>query len=376
MQYAGSTTAAIRIYKSSPSIESTDVLDSGSAGIYVDGNGSAPSISSTLIQDCAGVGLSVTSDGGLSDVSSPSFDGNTITGCSSYPVQLPGLEVSNLSDTSSYTGNGADFVRVDGDTLNADTSFHALDVDYSLAGTLTVQGSSDPVLTLEDGVAMYFDSGTGLDVALSYGGAIDAQGGVTGITLTSGESVPAAGDWKGLRIGDDLYAGGSVLEGVTVSYGGSNGYGNLYVDAEFEADALTLSHSSSDCLYVDGDGDFELSNSTLSSCDGNGVTAVGGLGGAAGFDSNTVTSNGGYPVQAVTDSIGDLASTSSFTGNTSDFISNLSGDLQTDATWSALDVDYWVAHGFWVSSSAGTSWTVEDGVTLDVASGEGLSVGH
>ena len=376
LEYAGATTAAIRIYKSAPTISSTDIMYSGGGGIYVDGNGSGPSISSTLIQDCTGVGLQLTSDGELSDVSSPSFDGNTITGCGSYPVRAPGLEISNLSATSSYSGNGEDYVRVDADTLNADTTFAALDVDYSVSGTLTVQGSGDPILTLEDGVVLYFDSGVGLDVALNYGGGLDAQGSVSGITLTSGESVPAAGDWNGLRIGDNFYAGGSTLEGVSVSYGGSNGYGNLYVDAEFDADALTLQYSSSDCLYVDGDGDFELSRSTLSHCDGNGVTAVGGLGGAAAFDSNTVTSNGGYPVEAVTGSIGDLASTSSFSGNTHDYILNLSGDIQEDATWSALDVDYWIAHGFWVSDSSGPMWTVEDGVSLYIASGEGLSVGN
>ncbi|MCK5395329.1 MAG: hypothetical protein KAJ32_05015, partial [Gammaproteobacteria bacterium] len=106
--------------------------------------------------------------------------------------------------------------RNQGGTISTDTVWTAdgpagVDDPYLVTGTLTV----DPgiTLTIQPGARLQFSGG----VSLSVNGTLLIQGTATApVVLTSGASVPAAGDWSGIVINSSSV--GSVLEHVEIAY--------------------------------------------------------------------------------------------------------------------------------------------------------------
>ena len=224
------------------------VQDCDNHGLYANDD-SYPSIEDSTFQDNADNGIYVYA---LSDAGTPSFTGNTLTNNGDYPIRLEAGTISELSDDSTYTGNGTDYVVVDGGELDSSAeTFRALDVDYLVQGDVTLSGTVD----IESGVTLYIDNGVRwtLEGTLTVSGTSSDE-----VLFTSAQSTPAAGDWEGLR----TQTSSAVLsmEYATVEYGGASMNGTIYC---YRASSITLDNVAVD--YSDSYGLYYYSSLCSSS---------------------------------------------------------------------------------------------------------------
>jgi len=200
-------------------------------------NASSPIIDGNIIWENSGDGLHM----GAS--SSPSVSDNALVRNNGYAIYVNG------GSQAIFTGNVALGNRVNGigvgGTINTDSTW-GTNLPYVIDGNPTL--AMNTTLTLQPGAVVKFPSGDGLTI----NGQLLAQGtGSHQIIFTSlrddtagGDTnndaeatVPGGGDWEAITFGST--AGNSVLEYVTVRYGGSNSAtGALYLDGS----APTLSH--------------------------------------------------------------------------------------------------------------------------------------
>jgi hypothetical protein len=249
-------------------------------------------------------------------------------------------------------------------TISADETWAAADAHW-VTCTVYVEHSSSPTLTIEDGAVVEFDPGTALHIGRSYAGALAADGSASGITLTSSEASPAAGDWTGLR-----YRRRSLLAeltGVTIEYAGYGGEACLSATstALTVADS-TVQHCLDDGISIDSASTLDMSGTTVQHAGDVGVVILGALDDTLGptFVGNTLTDNGTRPIALPMTSIHQLDSSSSFTGNAEDWIELSGGDVTVAATEARLlDADYVVSDNVRVGDGPG--WLeVEPGVTF------------
>ena len=131
----------------SPTIKNCAIQYSGSRGIYAD-NGSSP-----LIQ------------------------GNIFTGNADSPVSIHPGQVHRLSGNTG-SENGKNTIEVRGGDLTASVTWAKQDFPYAIIGDVTVyhtsrtSGEYFQKLTLEPGVEVRFDPGTGLYIGKDYSGII------------------------------------------------------------------------------------------------------------------------------------------------------------------------------------------------------------
>ena len=182
-------------------------------------------ITDSQILENAGDGMDI---GDLS-----AFSGNNISGNGGVPLLLPASSVRYLDTSSTFTGNGTDHIRIGYGAVSDTATWINVGVDYVAGDDIVV--SSAGILTLADEVSIQFEAGTGIFVGDPTTGALIAEG---DIVLTSSALSPAPGDWLGVYFGPSC--GPSVLEGVTVEYGGGNGYGNVWTAM---CDDLTIENS-------------------------------------------------------------------------------------------------------------------------------------
>ena len=147
--------------------------------------------------------------------------GNTVTDCDGYPIRIDARFAHTL-ESGTYTGNGIDRILVD-------TYYEVTDsgtwinpgIPYEIDGTLQIEGSSNPVLTLTAGSTLLFKSGGELLVGYNDYGGLNAVGTSSEpITFSSASASPSAGDWLGITF--DSYALASTLEYCVVRYGGAD----------------------------------------------------------------------------------------------------------------------------------------------------------
>jgi parallel beta-helix repeat protein len=106
----------------------------------------------------------------------------------------------------------------------------------------------------------------GIIIGSGSHGRLVVDGASAGVTITSAQSSPAAGDWNGILF--HYYDDGSELTGATISYGGANGYGDAYLyysDPIFED--CTFSHSTTSGVYVSTGSYPTISGCTVSDND-------------------------------------------------------------------------------------------------------------
>jgi len=186
-----------------------------------------------------------------------SFTNNTITGNTSYPVEIFADYLSYLPSGNTYTGNATDAIKVMADTVSQTGTWYYSGVPFEIQGDLLVYNSSGMTLTIEAGSTLKFLSGAGITVGESYygyPGGFVADGSLGAITFTSAQATPSPGDWDGITF-TQYTTGGSVLNNVEVSYGGANTYGNVYMNSTGSNLTLTnnaLDYSSAYGVYLSG----------------------------------------------------------------------------------------------------------------------------
>lgn len=161
----------------------------------------------------------------------------TITGSGGRPVNTTMMALGSLPGGGSYTGNATDEILIFGPNANVfgDMTVNDLGVPvripYSTMLIAPTAGNTTPVtLTLKPGVTFRFPKvGGGPGARVTFGtngndpnnlvGVLNAMGtAAKPIVFTSGEAVPAPGDWVGIWLNT---ATGSRLDYVEISYAGS-----------------------------------------------------------------------------------------------------------------------------------------------------------
>jgi len=370
LEYGGGAgRAGMYLYYADVEVTDSSFHDNEGSGVLV--YYGTLSLTDSSVQDNEDDGVNA-SLGYIETSGSGNLAGNTISGNGGYPLTILADFLGQLDSTTSLSGNGDDFVLVGADTVTDDATWALLDVDYLVSGDIYIQNSGRPEVEIADGTTWYFESGAGLRVGSGSYGSLVADGSTSGITFTSSESSPSAGDWDGLYFG--YYDDGSELTGVTVSYGGDNGYGGIYsYYADLVLDACTLSDNSGNGYYAYA-GDVSITDSSFDDNEAIGIYLY-----YASLDTdlsgNSATGNGDYPLTLLGDYLGDIDGTNSFTGNGEDYIEVITDVVTSDATWAAHDVPYLVTGDLNVYGSSRPEITIEDGAEFYFESGAGLSVG-
>ena len=220
--------------------------DSSSHGLYAQGDSMLEISDSTFAYNNLD-GVHLASGTGLEETASASFAGNTLTGNGSFPMTIPANSGGMVDATSTFVGNDEDAVRVSG-YVTDDGTWQAIDVPWLVFGNVSVEGAASPELTIDDGATVMFEDGIGLYVGNYNSGALFVDGFASRVTFTAWDDTPNPGDWLGVYFGSSDT--GSDLLGLDISYGGGNGYGNLYFYyADGAVTDSTVSWSSSWGIY-------------------------------------------------------------------------------------------------------------------------------
>ncbi len=252
LEYAGGNGyGGLWLNGSSPLITDCVVADNTNDGLYAEGS-SFPAITDSTFSGNEDDGLYFTSVAGLDDSATPGFTGNTSTGNGAYAMTLPAHYARELDDSSSFTGNTDDRVRMLSDYVTQDSTWQHLDVPFFLTGNVYVQDGTHPALTVEGGTTVMFDYNTGMYIGYgSYGSLVATGSGGNPITFTAGSPYPANGDWMGLYLGSNCDEANVTLLYTTVEYGGANGYGNLWINGcDGSITYSTMQHSSRWGIYI------------------------------------------------------------------------------------------------------------------------------
>jgi parallel beta-helix repeat protein len=244
------------------------------------------------------------------------------------------------------TGGG----REHSGTISADETWYAADNPHVVTGDIIVEGGA--TLTIEAGVVVKFNAGTGFNVGPHYygQGAIVADGSTNRITFTSNMSPQGPGDWDGITFARNTIQGPTKLKNCLIEYGGGNGCGNIQCDRTCIAVTdCEIRHSSTHGVYCGG-------NSWFSD-----------------FSNNTITLNAGYPIQIDAIAVHTIG-LNTVTGNTNDGIAVVGGGVTNTCTWLNHGVPYIVTGVLNVQGGGNPVLTIAPGNTLKFGAGGGIDV--
>ncbi len=188
--------------------------------------------------------------------------------------------------------------------ISTDTTWTLAGSPYIVTGDIYVYGTTtEPTLTIEPGVVVKFDGPWTLYIGyFSYKGRLNAQGTLTApIVFTSNKATPPPGDWGGLQFYNHATTE-SILDYVTVEYGGGSGYNvyNIYIDNSSPTiKNSTIRYSYSYGIYA-GSSAFTVIDSIISNNGTYGIYAVSGTDSTitTTITGSTISNNGAYGVFA------------------------------------------------------------------------------
>jgi len=235
----GNAKDGVYLLKSSISLSDGRVAANGNNGIYL--SGSSLTLSGSEISANAGNGVSSESNSSV-DIKSNFISGNG-------QVSITGIHpnwVKNLRDNT-ITGNGKNHIQIRGGDIASSGTWVKQGVAYVVTGDITVRHSSlsygdkAATLSIEPGVEIRFEPGTGLYVGKSYYsysgqsrgyyGSLTVQGTeVSPVIFTSNAASPAPGDWKGIHYREHTDDNKNIVERCVIEYGGHTHDANLYLD--------------------------------------------------------------------------------------------------------------------------------------------------
>jgi len=233
--------------------------------------------------------------------------------------------------------------------ISSNTTWTADNV-YIVVGDVTV--SEGITLTIQAGVTVKFNSNT----LLLVNGRLIADG-TTGqhVIFTSSNSVPAAGNWKGIYFGST--STGSILDYCEVRYAGGSYF---YVGAWRTAGVLAYGSSPT------------ITNCTFANNSGRAIEAQAAAGPT--ISDNTATSSGTYFIGADLTSAPTLnLGTNSTSGGTTNAVEVWGGTVSLNATWPNYGVPFVITTND-MTIDAGTTLTLTPGITLKFESNRLLLV--
>jgi hypothetical protein len=213
-EYAGAGTAAANLRSDNNSINLTQstVRHGSGDGVKLTGGGNV-TIQNVDVRLNGGYGIS----GGLLTVT-----GTTVQDNGSYPIRVRANSVGQLSGNT-YGGNAVEAIEVFDAAVNTTQTWLNEGIPYVVTADINV--ISNTVLTLAPGLVVRFAPGVGLNIGALVAGA---DGGLFAvgtpadpIVLTSNQTTPAPGDWKGLNFAPNTIDASTRLEYVVLEHGGA-----------------------------------------------------------------------------------------------------------------------------------------------------------
>jgi hypothetical protein len=150
----------------------------------------------------------------------PVFEGNTITSNASAPVRTDAPTAHYFTASSSYTGNGDDYVSIHPayGAVDGERSWEAIDVPFRITNeqsTPSLEVASGSTLTLMPGVVLHLER----DVALRVAGTLVSEGAVDARIEIA--SAPGADPFAGILVdeGTAEFAYTTIRDGGGVELG-------------------------------------------------------------------------------------------------------------------------------------------------------------
>ena len=339
-------------------------------------------ITGTSFNDNGVNGVFIDSNSGFDrETAYPSFTDNILNRNVEYPITLPADYIGDLDPSSDFTLNTQDFIHTNTGGVTTTASWFNHGMPYLITHNIIVQDNTDGVtLTIDDGNSVYFGNNRTMHVGQSYDGTLIVNGDTDGVLFTSQAEV-GPGDWYGLNM--YAHSTGSSLIGLTVlNGGGSTSYaGNLSLTSTSPLiQDCTFSYSELSGLRLNSGAFPLITGSTFTNNITYGILFESGSGLTRGenptFINNTLSDND-IPIAINSDFLGELDSSSTFSGNTNDEIKILNGSVKADALWQKHDVPYHSSVSLDVQENDddGTTLEIEDGVNIFFDANRNFSIG-
>ena len=212
---------------------------------------------------------------------------------------------------------------------------------YEVTGTVEVIDGA--TLTIDAGVTLKFAEE--VQMTVSSGSLVAVGTADEPITFTGMEST--RGYWGGLRF-TNSNSTSNALRYVTIEYGG--GY--------WDANLIVTSGATGVCKVAVSDCTLRESGTYGFLIEGYDTTVTT-------FANNTITGNAMGAGKIAAKLVGDLDDSSTYTGNDEDIVWIFEGTVETDQTWPAIDVPYYVdtSTGLYIEADL----TISPGATLEFA---------
>ncbi|MCQ9205401.1 MAG: hypothetical protein NG737_03720, partial [Omnitrophica bacterium] len=204
-------------------------------------------------------------------ITANSYTDNTVSNGTQYyyvvtAVDIYSLESEYSNEVSTIPQVSSGPTEVGGD-ITTDTTWTLAGSPYIVTSNIAVKypsyNSSTAILTIQPGVEIRFNSGTGLTVGRydtfmtikNYYGAINAQGtSAAPVIFTSNAQTPSPGDWKGIYFTNATKDDLTILDHCIIEYAGDTNNANVYFDSAVPSNELmnymVLSNSSGYGMYV------------------------------------------------------------------------------------------------------------------------------
>lgn len=373
VEYAGSNTYAlggITVLNYSPTLDHVTSRAHLYAGIKIE-NG-APSIASSTIQNNSGFGIYLT--GG-----SATLNTVTLTDNSGIAVSAPATaDLFNMSNLAA-TGNGTNAVEIRGGTINVNRTWKTSALPYLVTGSVMVEASSAPILTIEAGNTIRFAASSQLAVNHNNKGGLQVNGTSSApVLFTSNAASPTAGAWWGLYFGNTSSPPASSVSYATVEWGGYPGVnrGGLTIYQGAPAfDHVTVRNSAYAGVAMHG-GSVSFADTTITANSGPGIYGIN----PANFTLANVafTNNSGLAMSVPPSSTfaGMTGLSASGNGTGKDGIEVRAGTMSTSRTWPTSAIPYIVTGTIDVNGSAAPVLTIGAGNTIKFNANSQLSCNH
>jgi hypothetical protein len=156
------------------------------------------------------------------------FTNNTITGCTKYAVHIGAANVPTLGAGNTLTGNTKNGIEVFHSAVTTSGTWLNHGVPYVVTDDVTIDQNA--VVTISAGCTVALDPQIEFYAGYSSPGGIIADGTAGQITFTSSVPSPAPGDWARLSFYGNSMNSQCKLINCKFSYGGSDSYGDIYID--------------------------------------------------------------------------------------------------------------------------------------------------
>jgi len=137
-----------------------------------------------------------------------------------FPI-ITDLKGSHLIPKGTYTGNEIDAVRITAkisySEMTSSTTWRNVGIPYDSDIDITVEGPSNPVLTIEPGVVTKWAADTGLTIANANKGGLRAVGTKEQPIVFTG-SLDKPGGWLGITFSNQAVANNTLIQNAKIEY--------------------------------------------------------------------------------------------------------------------------------------------------------------